>query len=149
MFAYFFVGFAVWFSGVALLLGDATSGVWGNLIEKAMVVVAGLIASAIVLGVRALTKKWGYELKEQQEYELRKFVKESIIWAAEKSSVTEKATGAAHSGGAKLKDAVTRLLDKAPGVTHDEAVKLVEENLAPLGEGAAVSLGKFTDAALN
>lgn len=136
-------------SGVDTLLANATSdggeGVSGIFVKAAASALAALVAWAVT----AIARRFGVALKKDQKDMIRAAAREAILFAAERAAVEKKLHNATMSGRTKLAVATGRLLDKVPGISRAEAEKIVSENLASVGEGALVAVGKTVEAATN
>lgn len=105
----------------------------GQLVDAGLDILIYLLATVIASAVVALARKYGVEID-------RKKTKQTIVdvlnFVEEKAKVSEK-LGRKMPSGEKLELATTKLVDRIPGISREEAEFLVESHLRPTGLGAA------------
>ena len=95
-----------------------------------------MVGGFATLGLKRLASKWGVELSEEKDQVVRRAAQDAILYAEEWASNKLKLEEKVIAGEEKLRTATSRLLQKVPGISTDEAVNIVTEELPKLGHGA-------------
>jgi hypothetical protein len=134
-----FVG--LWIGFVAALLYPASAlagagnSIWQGVTDAVITIAATGFAALIAWLLTLLAKRFKIDIDAGKRKLVQDTVRSIILRVAEESAVAEKIGRKMPSRG-KLARAASRLMDKVPGISYKEAEELVEENLAPVGEGA-------------
>lgn len=107
-----------------------------------------------VSAIKAARDKNAFLKLALSDARIEQFTQDAIRIAEEKVAVEIKhgvARGAtkASDGARKFAVAVTHVLEKVPGITRDEAERLVQANLSKVGAGAAAAIRDMAAAARN
>lgn len=122
-----------------------TPEIWTQLIDAGTTLVLALLVPLLGAGINVLLKK----AKLDNNAAVTVAVKSGIAYAEELAASQLKSAGIKIDPSVKLETAVTRILEKIPGITSDEAVKLVKEELPKVGLGAAGFLSGIRDSIKN
>jgi len=110
----------------------ATIGLLDSVIALAVVILSGLGSKLLLKGI----KKLGLQVDISQKMLLEGAVQKGIKYAAEQAAKKLKLEEKVLKGEEKLEIAAIRVIDKIPGVSKEEAKKLVEESLVDALEGS-------------
>ncbi|HYC00450.1 MAG TPA: hypothetical protein VEC57_15035 [Candidatus Limnocylindrales bacterium] len=103
------------------------------------------------LAVAALVqqlRKMGLQITREQEARLEHYARLAAAEAEEWASQRLRASIVVHSAD-KLERAIASLVDKVPGITRDEALRVIHAQLPAIGAGAAAALSDLRRAAAN
>lgn len=105
-------------------------------LDSLFTLIALVAATLATVGIKRMASKWGMELTAEKEKVLRSTAQNAILyaeeWAANKLKLNERAIKSEE----KFRTATSRLLEKVPGISEQEAENIITEELPKLGHGA-------------
>ena len=117
------------------------------LIDEIVKLLGGVLAGALIALVVKLLHRVGLQINEDREKQLRAVAVDAIArveeWAAShaKRKLKTKITGAD-----KLESAVADIIDRIPGVSHEEAEAVIHSMLPHMNMGAAAGTREIVKA---
>lgn len=105
-------------------------------------VLAAYITKILLPGVKAWSEKAGLELSSRQTAYIEYVVQQAVLMAEERveAAYKGKAIDKAQKAEEKMEAALSRILDKLPGVEEEEARVLADAALRQLGMGATIGV---------
>lgn len=110
-----------------------TPDLWGQIISALVTILLALLVPLALKGVQWILVK----VKLDQNAMVQLAVRQGIAYAEEAAAKKLREEGLKLTSKAKLGLATASLLEKVPGIDQAEAEKLVHEQLAQVGLGAA------------
>ena len=124
-----------------------SAGVSGVLLQSVLAVAIALVSGLVSKFLIKAIEKAGVQLDEAKQFAIEEATRKAIKYAAEWAAKRSKIQSLSTKGVQKLEVAASRLLEKIPDISKEEARKLVEESLSDVEEGAASFLARAADAA--
>lgn len=110
-----------------------------RIVMEAVAISVGLL---LLILIRKLAKKYGFELKEAEEDSLLAVMTRIVLHVEEEGAKLLKANGKRTKGRDKLREALTLFSEELPGHTKGKAMQLAHEALFVNGIGAAASISE-------
>ena len=118
-----------------------------ELLKAVFVAVSGVVGTLLVALVAKLLQRIGLAVSAEQQAKLEKLAQDAVLATEEWARAKAKAELQKVLPEEKLTQAVTQLLAKVPGITQDEAVALVNQELPKLRAASAGFVRATTAAA--
>ncbi len=115
------------------------------LLQELARAVVGVLGVLLVPLLIQQLRKLGLQVSAEQDAKLRAVAQSAIRGAEEQAASVAKASmgGTVIKGSEKLERAVSTVLERLPGITPEEATRIVHEELPRAGAGAAAAAVGF------
>jgi len=115
-----------------------------ELIKLLFTIVTITITAALPFILKKIFDKFNLQVSAENQAKLEKYIQDAIL-ATEEWAATRIKASIPVNAGAKAEKFITIALDKIPGITADEALKLAQQELPKLGLGASGFLRSVTE----
>lgn len=112
-------------------------------VKTVLQIAAPVIASLAVGVLVQLARKLGLEIGAEKEARLKGQARAAILSTEERAATLLKHHATKLTQHQKLQQTLSALMVRVPGLSHEEAQRLIQQELPRVGAGAASSAGTF------